>query len=58
MARDVQKRMRLETRSTAESITLETIDREFEKTDATVLLANKPYGKIELALTTDGDLQC
>ena len=58
MARDVQKRMTLETRSTAESITLDMIDREFETTDATVLLANKAYGNIELALTINDDLQC
>ena len=60
MARDVQKRRRLETRSTAESIILEMIDSEFETTDAAVLLANSTYVRIELAFAIEHDdnLQC
>ncbi len=41
IARAVQNRMILETRSTAESITLEIIDKEFDRTEARILIKNK-----------------
>jgi hypothetical protein len=37
----VQNRIILETRSTAESITLEITDKEFERIDAIILIKNK-----------------